>query len=191
MVYAFRERPLRKHYSSMLIDVLNLQLPGRSHPYDVAVAVGTLHDGRQEVLGFEVTPYAEGRVFWAEFFEHLAERGLQDVEKLMSEAYSGLKAGLREAMPGTEWQPRREYAGAASERFVSAVTPQVWVDTRMPGGSKITSSLYDGWSDTIPIWGRINLPDELDTDFVMRLVGVMLINLQGVWETDQALAISG
>src|SRR4029079_15435180 len=143
MVYEVRERQLDRDYPSLWIDVLNLnvQHAGRAAQFALALAVGIQADGTREILGFEVTRYAEGRPFWKAFLDHLLERGLEGVEVVLSDIYDGLKLALRDSLPGTEWQPRREYAEALEQTFVSAVSPLVWVDTSMPNSNSIVSCL--------------------------------------------------
>jgi putative transposase len=185
MVYEFRERPLENIYSYLWIDVLNLNVPGRSRQPDAVVAVGIREDGAREVLGFEVVPYAEGKSFWGDFLNRLAERGLGDVDALISDPYDGLKPALREILPGAEWQPRREPAAMLPEAFISAVSPVVWVDASLPDNNTIISGLSIGLGDTIPVWGGVELPDEADNMLMTRLVGMLLMQMQATWAVSQ------
>ncbi|MEO8606685.1 MAG: transposase [Chloroflexota bacterium] len=186
MVYEFRERRLDHDYPSLWIDVLNLniQRAGRAAQFALALAVGIQADGTREILGFEVTRYAEGRPFWKAFLDHLLERGLEGVEVILSDNFEGLKPALRDSLPGTEWQPRREYAETFAQTFVSAVSPQVWVDTSMPNSNSIVSALSNGWSELMPVYtayGQIDLLYEADEFLVTRLAGLLLMKVQAEW----------
>lgn len=186
MVYEFRERRLTHSYPYLWIDVLNL--PGRARHYDVAVAVGVQENGNREVLGFEVAPYAEGREFWEEFLDHLVERGLQGVRVITSDSYDGLKPALRQVLPYTEWQPRREPA-VTSEAFVAAVSPVVWVDSSVPDRNTIISGLPSAWSNLPIMYGYAETVDEADEAALTRLVGGMLMLLQTTWH-EQLVMVS-
>jgi transposase-like protein len=185
MVYEFHERPLDNSYSYLWIDVLNLDVPGRSRQLNAVVAVGIRENGAREVLGFEVVPYAEGKSFWRDFLDRLVERGLRDVDSLISETYDGLKPALREILPGVEWQPRSEPAAMLPEAFISAVSPVLWVDTSLPDNNTIISGLSIGLRATIPVWGAIELPHEADSIFITRMVGMLLMQMQATWAVSQ------
>lgn len=193
MVYEFRERPLNDLYPTLWVDVLklNIQHGGRAAQYALALAVGIGMDGTREILGFEVTRYAEGKAFWTEFFDHLVERGLGDVEVVLSEAHDGLRRAVPESLPGAEWRPRRDYADVMSQVFASAVSPVLWVDTSVPDGNTIISGLPGAFLDTIPLFGRIDAADDLDAIVVTRLVGALLVEIQAAWDRQgQPLLIS-
>jgi putative transposase len=182
MVYEFRERKLDKSFPALWIDALklNIQQAGYVARYELALAVGIEPDGTREILGFEVTRYAEGKAFWTEFFDHLVQRGLRDVDLVLSESYDGLKPALRETLPGAEWQPRQEEAEAASRAFVSAVSPVLWVDTSVPQSNTIVSSLPTSWTSIYPVLGHVDFISELDEAILTRLVGALLIEMQAV-----------
>lgn len=186
MVYEFRERRLDRDYPSLWIDVLhlNVQQTGRVAQFALALAVGIQENGRREILGFEITRYAEGRMFWKAFLDHLKERGLGGVEVVLSDSYDGLKAALRDSLPSTEWQPRRDTAETFEQAFVSAVSPQVWVDTSLPSGNSVVSSLsgMGAWSQMMPVYGHIDLFDDADAFLVTRLAGLLLMSVQAEWD---------
>lgn len=192
MIYEFRERPLDRAYPSLWIDVLklNIQHSERAAQYALALAVGIGADGTREILGFEVTRYAEGRAFWGDFLHHLRQRGLRDVETVLSEAYDGLKPALRDKMPGTEWQPRHDMVEALPYSFVSAVSPTIWVDSSVPRQNTIVSGLSNMWLDTMPVYGHIDFQTDTNDVLVTRLAGVLLMEIQTAWHVQQAILIS-
>ncbi|MBZ0287038.1 MAG: hypothetical protein K8I30_05445, partial [Anaerolineae bacterium] len=120
----------------------------------------------------------------------LKARGLDGVEVVLSDVYEGLKPALRDSLPGTELQPRQDTVEAVSNAFVSAVTPQVWVDTRVPGSNTVVSSLAStmAWLDTVPVYGQIDLlHDEADEWMVTRLAGLLLMVVQAAWDRQENL----
>lgn len=47
---------------------------------------------------------SEAEIHWAEFLESLLERGLKDVELIISDDHSGLKSAKRSVLPSVPWQ---------------------------------------------------------------------------------------
>jgi len=183
MVYEFRERRLDKSFPSLWLKVLKLNIQHAEHiaRYELALAIGIGEDDGREILGFEVTRYAEGRTFWTDFLDHLVERGLRDVEVVLSEPYDGLKFALRETLPGVEWQSRSDNAELASQAFVSAVSPVLWVDTSVPRSNTIVSSLPTSWLNMMPVVGRVAVHDDVDEIILTRLAGALLLEMQAAW----------
>lgn len=104
-VATFRERPLEGHFRYVYLDAMypkvreGLRVVGLA----VLVAIGVNQDGRREVLGIEI---AEGEMesCWVSFLEKLVKRGLVGVELTISDAHTGLKAGVRRVLNGVSWQ---------------------------------------------------------------------------------------
>ena len=104
-VAIFRERPLEGGFRYLYLDAMypkvreGLRVVGLA----VLVAIGVNRDGRREVLGLEV---AEGEMesCWVGFLEGLVRRGLTGVELTISDAHTGLKAGVRRVLNGVSWQ---------------------------------------------------------------------------------------
>ena len=69
----------------------------------VLVALGIDWEGRRQVLAVE---YAnrESQGSWREFLLGLQERGLHGVQFVVSDDHPGLKAAIREVLPGAWWQ---------------------------------------------------------------------------------------
>jgi len=68
----------------------------------VVIATGVNAQGRREVLGFDVIP-TETEEGWAQFFKGLRERGLSEVQLVISDAHGGLKNAARKVLKA-EWQ---------------------------------------------------------------------------------------
>ena len=69
----------------------------------ILIALGIDWEGRRQVLAVE---YAnrESQSSWREFLLGLKERGLNGVQFIVSDDHPGLKAAIREVLPGVWWQ---------------------------------------------------------------------------------------
>ena len=124
-VAAFRERQLEGRFRYIYLDAMypkvreGLRVVGLA----VLVAIGVNQDGRREVLGIEV---AEGEMesCWVAFLEGLVQRGLVGVELTISDAHTGLKAGVRRVLNGVSWQRCRvHFMRNAAGKLTKAAQP--------------------------------------------------------------------
>ena len=69
----------------------------------ILMALGMDSEGRRQVLAVE---YAnrESQSSWREFLQQLQGRGLHGVQFVVSDDHPGLKAAIREVLPGVYWQ---------------------------------------------------------------------------------------
>jgi len=69
----------------------------------ILIALGIDWEGRRQVLAVE---YAnrESQSSWRDFLSQLKERGLSGVQLIVSDDHPGLKAAIREVLPGVWWQ---------------------------------------------------------------------------------------
>lgn len=67
------------------------------------IATGVNADGKQEILGFEVTSSEDG-AGWLAFFRGLVARGLSRVVLVTSDARRGLFAAIAATLPGASWR---------------------------------------------------------------------------------------
>jgi putative transposase len=69
----------------------------------ILIALGIDWEGRRQVLAVE---YAnrESQSSWKDFLLRLKDRGLHDVWLVVSDDHPGLKAAIREVLPGAWWQ---------------------------------------------------------------------------------------
>ena len=69
----------------------------------ILMALGIDWEGRRQVLAVE---YAnrESQSSWRDFLSQLKERGLSGVQLIVSDDHPGLKAAIREVLPGVWWQ---------------------------------------------------------------------------------------
>ena len=105
-VRLFRERPLGdKTYPYVWVDALYVKVRdnGRIVSKAVLVAHAVNDQGEREVLGVHVA-LSEMEASWRLFLEDLVRRGLRGVQLVISDAHSGLRAGIRAVLNGTTWQ---------------------------------------------------------------------------------------
>ena len=72
---------------------------------DLAVlwAIGVTPDGHREILGVSVS-LSEAEVHWRAFLKGLRDRGLTDVELIISDDHEGLKAARKSLFGSIPWQ---------------------------------------------------------------------------------------
>jgi|GEM_PF-1158172 len=112
----FRERPLEVAYPYIWLDVIEAHV--REDRRFVAVAVGMRGKGDYDVLGFEVGTNVDDPAFWQMFLSSLVARGLDGVQLVMSDAYSGIKRAVNEVLSGAAWQYSRAQAIEEVLRYV-------------------------------------------------------------------------
>ena len=104
-VESFRRRELDKAYPYLWLDAVYLKVRDGKHVVSKAtlVAYGVSEFGEREVIGMEV---ADGEMedAWRGFLGGLVARGLRGVRLVISDAHSGLRAGIRGALNGVSWQ---------------------------------------------------------------------------------------
>lgn len=104
-VEAFRKRPLTKVYPYLWLDAkyLKVRENGRVVSNALVVAYGVNEEGYREVIGVDAGG-SECEAFWTEFMRGLVERGLKGVDLVISDAHTGLKAGINTVLTGASWQ---------------------------------------------------------------------------------------
>jgi len=101
---AWRNRPLGR-FPYIFLDARyeKVREGGEVRDMAVLVAIGVNAEGRREILGVSAA-LSEGEVHWREFLSGLAERGLQGVQLIVSDAHEGLAAARRAVFPSVAWQ---------------------------------------------------------------------------------------
>jgi len=104
-VKAFRNRPLNKHYPFVIVDALYTKSreEKRVRSIGVLIAIAVSEDGKREIIGFTVAD-SESETSWSSFFASLKERGLKNVDYLVSDSHSGLRKALAKEFQGSTWQ---------------------------------------------------------------------------------------
>lgn len=101
----FSRRPLKEAFPYVIVDARyeRVREGGVIVSRAILIALGIDWEGRRQVLAVE---YAnrESQSSWREFLQGLKERGLKGVHFVVSDDHPGLKAAVREVMPGIYWQ---------------------------------------------------------------------------------------
>ena len=101
----FSQRPLPEAFPYVVVDARyeRVREGGVIVSRAILIALGIDWAGRRQVLAVE---YAnrESQTSWREFLLGLKERGLNGVQFVVSDDHPGLKAAIRDVMPGVWWQ---------------------------------------------------------------------------------------
>ncbi len=105
-IEAWRMRPLKEAYFSVIIDAVFLSLRRGSYKKEpVYIAQGTDHEGRREILGFWVMgSEGESAHAWREIFSELKERGVERIDIVVSDDLPGIEEATRSVFPGADHQ---------------------------------------------------------------------------------------
>ena len=98
---AFAGRRLEEPFAYLILDARyeKVREVGIVGSRAVLIAVGIDRDGRRQVLAVELAN-RESRSAWKDFLLGLRERGLHGVEFVVADDHAGLKAAVREVLPG-------------------------------------------------------------------------------------------
>jgi putative transposase len=98
---AFARRRLEEPFAYLVLDARyeRVREAGVVGSRAVLVAIGIDRDGRRQVLAVELAS-RESRSSWKDFLLGLKERGLHGVEFAVADDHAGLRAALREVLPG-------------------------------------------------------------------------------------------
>jgi putative transposase len=101
----FAERRLDEDYPYLLLDARyeRVRENGVVHRRAVLVAIGINWEGRRCILGVELAN-RESTSSWRDFLSGLKERGLRNVEFVVSDAHEGLQRAIMECFPNAPWQ---------------------------------------------------------------------------------------
>ena len=104
-VNEFRSRSLSDTiYPVLWVDALyeKVRVDGRIVSMAVLIVCGVDESGRRDIIAVE--PMAEeSRDSYGVLFQSLKERGLTTPKLVISDAYAGLVAAIRESFPGASW----------------------------------------------------------------------------------------
>ena len=105
LVEQFRNRPLEGEYPYLWLDALYLKVRQNHRIVSLAlvIAIGVDGEGQRQILGFALGA-SEESAFWMDFLRSLVERGLKDVQLVVSDAHEGLKAAIGQVLTGATWQ---------------------------------------------------------------------------------------
>ncbi|SDP85220.1 Transposase, Mutator family [Desulforhopalus singaporensis] len=100
----WRNRKLVENYPYVYLDgiVLKRSWAGEIHNVSVLVAVGVSSGGRRQILGV-CEGAKEDKAGWSGFLRHLKDRGLKEVELIISDACLGLVESVGDFYPKARW----------------------------------------------------------------------------------------
>lgn len=104
-IHAWRKRPIEKRYPYLVVDALyeKVRHAGTVVSRGVLTVTGIDVDGYREVLGVWCAD-TESEVSWSQVFRELKERGLADVEYVVSDNHRGLVEAIHRNFQGVQWQ---------------------------------------------------------------------------------------
>jgi len=104
-VQSFRQRALDAAYPYVWLDALYLKVRQNHRIVNMAlvIAIGVRETGEREILGVEIGG-SEEESFWKAFLRGLVERGLKEVQLVISDAHQGLQRAIEAALVGAAWQ---------------------------------------------------------------------------------------
>ena len=101
----WRHRPIEGDHPCVFLDgiVMKRTWAGEVRNVSLLVAIGVTADGYREILGIFEGP-KEDKSGWFGFLRHLADRGLSDLQLIVSDACRGLIESAAEHFPEAQWQ---------------------------------------------------------------------------------------
>ncbi len=104
-VEKWRNRPLVNTYPYLVVDARyeDIRYEGMVQSKAVLIVVGISESGHREILSVDVGD-SENELEWERVFKSLKERGLKDVQYVVSDDHSGLVKALKRQFQGTGWQ---------------------------------------------------------------------------------------
>ena len=105
LVTEFKTSPLKSYYPYLYVDALYLKVfnGARFVSRAVMIAIGVNEEGYREIL--DMAPMeSESVVTYSEFFDGLKERGIAQVDLIISDGHTGIKKAASESFIGSSWQ---------------------------------------------------------------------------------------
>jgi transposase-like protein len=104
-IQEWRMRELTKRYPYLVVDARceKVRVNGSVVSRGVLIVVGIDEDGYREVLGVWCAD-SESEMSWSEVFKELKERGLREVQYVVSDDHRGLRNAIDRHFQGVVWQ---------------------------------------------------------------------------------------
>jgi transposase-like protein len=101
----FAQRKLEEAYPYLILDARyeKVREDGAIRSRAVLVAIGINWEGRRNVLAVDLAN-RESHSSWKDFLLELRQRGLREVECVVSDDHAGLKKAIQEVLPEAAWQ---------------------------------------------------------------------------------------
>jgi len=101
----FAQRKLEEGYPYLILDARyeKVREDGAIRSRAVMVAIGINWEGRRNILAVDLAN-RESHSSWRDFLLGLRQRGLREVECVVSDDHAGLKKAIQEVLPEAAWQ---------------------------------------------------------------------------------------
>jgi putative transposase len=105
LVTEFRTSPLRRYYPYLYADALYLKVfdGARFVSKAVMIAIGVNEEGYREILDMDII-HEESYATYKGFFEALKDRGVEQVDLVISDGHRGIKKAASNSFVGSSWQ---------------------------------------------------------------------------------------
>jgi transposase-like protein len=105
IVTAFKTSDLQEYYPYLYIDAVYLKVFNgvRFVSKAVMVAIGVSDSGMREILDIDIM-HDESYATYTDFFDGLKERGIKNVDLIISDGHRGIKKAAKESFTGSSWQ---------------------------------------------------------------------------------------
>ena len=146
---------------------------GVVHDAVVLYAIGIGPDQRRRILGFSCS-LSETTLYWEAFLERLRERGMRDVQFLVSDNHTGLRIAREAALPDIPWQRCQHHLVRRAMHYAPNVTirkrlshelKEIWdASNRQDATDKLQRLVADyiGYAPTLARWLNDNIPEGLE-----------------------------
>lgn len=94
-----------KRYPYIITDTLYTKVREKNtvRSRGLLIAIGISEHGTLEVLGLQAAD-SESEAYWRAFFSSLRDRGLEDVDLIVSDFHAGSVNAIRKHFQGAAWQ---------------------------------------------------------------------------------------
>ena len=172
-IEAWRNRELGK-FPYLIIDARyeKLRQNGKVNSVALLIAIGIDQKGNRHILGESVAP-SEAKIHWKEFLVSLTDRGLCDVEYIVSDDHAGLNAARREVFPDATWQrcqfhltqnAKKQAPNKEIKKSIAADLRTVYNAENLEQANNALNDLVDKYSVIAPLlalWLKDNVPEAL------------------------------
>ena len=103
-IKSFMDRPLENEYKFLYVDATYFKVrhEGVYRNRALFIAIGINKEGRREIISIEVHE-SESYQDWYEFFDNIRNRGVKDIEMLISDGNKGIRESYNDLYNGS-WQ---------------------------------------------------------------------------------------
>ena len=149
-----------------------VRMDGQIRDAAVLIASGVNPEGKRLILGVSVS-LGEQELHWREFLQNLVERGMTDVQLIISDAHVGLQAARKAVFSGIPWQRCQFHLQQNASQYVprQSMKREVAADIRAIFNSpsreqaeaqlRLTVEKYTERASRLADWLEGNIPEGL------------------------------